>query len=296
MQVMLDTSNYEDRDPAMLRALSTFLTAVAALYEPSKDEPAIPVNDVVVIRSKVEAAKFFGPEESLPADAFERGEKSPPPMIPPPPAVFIATAVPAADATVIPAATALVSSTATNAPLSANVLPFIPPPPGPPAAAEFDKHGVAYDANLHSSTRSQTIDGRWKARRNRGGSQVPAGTTSPPLMPPPQHTLKIQGVPVPPGQEAAAIAAYAGPQTIPPPPAAIVPQSDDDAELEADDTAPAAMDFPTFITKITAGMNAGTVTQARITEVMAQFKLDSLFSLNTKAELVGDVAAAFGFA
>jgi hypothetical protein len=29
---------------------------------------------------------------------------------------------------------------------------------------------------------------------------------------------------------------------------------------------------------------------------MAQFKLDSLFSLNTKPELVGDVAKAFGFA
>jgi hypothetical protein len=83
---------------------------------------------------------------------------------------------------------------------------------------------------------------------------------------------------------------------IPPPPAAIVPQPDDDAELEADEVPAApAMDFPTFITKITAGMNAATITQARITEVMAQFKLDSLFSLNTKPELVGDVAKAFGF-
>jgi hypothetical protein len=270
MQIMVDTAT---DSPKQLRLLAQFLDDYAAAHSAPVESPINESNDKAPI--VLHAEPDFKPEESLPADAFERDEKSPPPLIPPPPTVFIAPA-----------------------PLSADVLPFIPPAPGPQPAPELDSAGVAYDANLHSSTKSKTIDGKWKARRNRGGSQVPADTTS---------RLSIQGVKVPPGTEAEAIAAYVagkaplippptGAPLIPPPPAAIVPQPDDDAELEADEVPAApAMDFPTFITKITAGMNAATITQARITEVMAQFKLDSLFSLNTKPELVGDVAKAFGF-
>lgn len=171
-------------------------------------------------------------------------------------------------------------------PLPVDLVPIVPPPPGPAGAPEFDSAGVAYDPNKHSSTRGKTIDGKWKLRRNRSGS-VPAVTNG---------TLAIQGVPVPTGQETVAIATYVAgrvPVPLPPPvPASIV--ADDDAELEADEPAP-PMDFPTFITRITAGMNAGTITQLQIAETLAHFRLDSLFSLNMKPELISDAAKAFGF-
>lgn len=287
MQVMLDTSSLDDRDPALLRALSKFLEAVAALYEPAKDaEPSINGKSDMPIELKPD----FKPSDSLPPDNVDKGAALIPLSIPLPPNVIPIAGTSSFVSTLPPPA--LVAA------LSADRLPPMPLPPGPAPAPEFDSAGVVYDANLHSSTKSKTIDGKWKARRNRGGAQVPAGTTN--------GTLSIQGVKIEPGQEAAAIAKYVAdnatpiplpPTGIPAPPASVAPQADDDIEIEAD--APAAapgMDFPTFISLITAGMNAGTVSQAKITEVMAAHKLDSLFSLNTKPDLVSVVARDFGFA
>ncbi len=284
MQIMLDTTVYEE--PHVLRALAAFLIVVAGgeTAAASTESPINGKGEPIELKAEPD----FKPEDSLPADTFETTGKAAPPMIPPPPLDVLAAQ----------------HTAETLTRLAGDTLPpMIPPPPGLAAGPEFDSKGVQWSAALHTSTKARTIDGQWKLRRSRT-AQVPAGTTAPvttlPPMPPPQHTLKIQGVPVPPGTEAAAIAAYAGSQTgappIPPPPVIPPAAADDDAELEADEApAASAMDFPTFITKITAGMNAGTVTQARITEVMGQFKLDSLFSLNTKPELVDGVAKAFGF-
>jgi hypothetical protein len=208
-----------------------------------------PAPDVIVLKDDVPE---FKPSDNMPDTAFERGEVILP-VIPSPPTVLI------------------------------------PPPPGIAPPVELDSAGVAYDANLHSSTRSKTIDGKWKARRHRGANVT--GVTS-------GGTTSVQGVKIPPGQETAAITAYAGPQApppIPPPPSTLAPPADDaDVEVEAD--APSALDFPTLINHVTQGMTTGAITQARIAEVLAEYKLDSLFALNTRPALVSPVAMALGVA
>lgn len=167
--------------------------------------------------------------------------------------------------------------------------PMIPPPPGPAPGPDFDTAGVQWSAALHTSTKTKTIDGQWKPRTKRGAA-VPADTTA--------GKTSIQGVLVPPPLVPAAIAEYAGPQTpmIPPPPMRPpVSANEDDADIE--DDSPVAVDFPTFISNITSGMNAGTVTQKQIDEIQTAHGLQNLFSLSSATpEVLAQVSAAFGFA
>jgi hypothetical protein len=175
----------------------------------------------------------------------------------------------------------------------------LPPPPAPPAAlgpiplppgvaVERDSAGVAYDAAVHSSTRSKTIDGKWKARRNRTSAAAPAAPVADaappaaPIPPPP-----VSAAPIPP------------PPNVPP---VFLPADDEDADdtgesagLPPGPNAGPVMDFPTFIANLTAGMNTGAISQEKINEVMRTFALDSLFALNSKPEKVAEVARAFGF-
>lgn len=177
------------------------------------------------------------------------------------------------------------------------------PPAGTIPAAptlDVDADGVAYDAAIHSSTRSKTIDGRWKARRNRTGAAppppVPTATTDAP--PPP-----VPGTPPPPppvptvAPELVVVAAIPPPPDVPP---VTLPGTDaDDTDVPPIVPAgppPRVMDFPTFITKITTGMQPGNgLTQARIDEVLKSLKIESLFSLNGKQALIDAASAAFGF-
>jgi hypothetical protein len=173
------------------------------------------------------------------------------------------------------------------------------PPPAPPAAlgpiplppgvaVERDSAGVAYDAAVHSSTRSKTIDGKWKARRNRtSAAAAPAAPVAPVAPPAAPIAPPVSAAPIPP------------PPNVPP---VFLPADDEDAD-DTDESAglpPATnagpvMDFPTFIASLTAGMNTGAISQDKINEVMRTFALDSLFALNSKPEKVAEVARAFGF-
>lgn len=168
--------------------------------------------------------------------------------------------------------------------------PPIPPPPGPAPSQILDSAGVPWSSALHTSTKAKTIDGRWKARKSRGGSPVvPAGTQAMTPLPAPAP------VPVPPI-----------PVTLPlpiPPPPNVPPVSlpsvdtDPDVTVEPDavpEGATPGIDFPTFITKIGEGMADQSITQSRIAEVLAKFKLGGLFDLNTRPDLVAEVAAEFG--
>lgn len=181
-----------------------------------------------------------------------------------------------------------------------------PPPPPPPRPPEFtlppgvpdisgrpsDSAGVVWDPKLHTSTKTKDIDGKWKARKPREApvplhpATVPSGTT--PTPPPPPAPPATMATPTP-----------------PPPPTVMVPSTDDDIDVTTDDTgepemvqtgASAGIDFATFIVQITTALNAGEITQARISEVQKQFNLTSLFSLNDlEAAKLQDVAKAFGF-
>jgi len=165
------------------------------------------------------------------------------------------------------------------------------PPNGPsePSALSgdtTDSTGVVWSAAQHTSTKSKTIDGRWKPRKPRDATPpappVPVVTNSTSVPPPPPIVAKVQGVPVTQAELPAALAAMPAP--VPPPPPA------------APTAAPTGIDFPTFITKLTQGMNDGTVNQANVAEIQARFGIDSLFWLNDReASKLQDVAAAFGF-
>jgi hypothetical protein len=181
----------------------------------------------------------------------------------------------------------------------------VPSPPAPPAAlgpiplppgvaVERDSAGVPYDATVHSSTRSKTIDGKWKARRNRTSAAAPAApeTVAPPAVPIPPPPVSALP-PLPPPVTAAPL-----PPNAPP---GFLPADDEDeddtggaAGLPSGPNAGAVMDFPTFITLLTARMSTGAIPQDKINEVMRTFGLDSLFALNSKPEKVADVARAFG--
>lgn len=173
---------------------------------------------------------------------------------------------------------------------------FTPAPPAPPGPVpvEVDGHGTVYDPAVHSSSKKLTIDGRWKARRNVGGKDeapaaplVTAGTTPPPPPPPPPAPLGA-GVPVP------LSTPLPPPAPVPPAPLTPPPPPPDD---EDDSTPPdvSGMDFPSFITHVTTGMSNGSLTQKRIDEVLTAHKIESLFALNSRADLIGSVSAAFGF-
>ncbi len=210
------------------------------------------------------------------------------------------------------------------------VLPDAPPPPPPPppsvttatapagstgivtsggADALLDSAGVKWDAKLHTSTKTKTIDGKWKPRKPRDGA--------PPPVPP---VTNVQRVPVLVGPNAGTFNTtenLPAPPPVPPsmalpppppPPTVLVPSAVDDepdAPIESDDTggsnvvppgAPEGIDFATFIVQITSAMNTGEITQARIHEVQTQFGLTSLFSLNeAESAKLQDVARAFGF-
>lgn len=154
-----------------------------------------------------------------------------------------------------------------------------PPPPdtntAPPALnAEVDSEGAVWSAKLHSSTKSKTIDGKWKARKPRDATPVP-----PPVVVP----------------------AATNAVSIPPPPTVMVPSSEDPGDTGEPIPLPpgalAGIDFPTFITRITAGMNDGSITQVTISEIQKANGLVSLFSLaDTESAKLPAVAAAFGFA
>ncbi len=292
MQIMLDTTTYEH--PAALRALAKFIEAIAAIEDATP--AAVSASGIVEIKDTKAAAEFFGTDgkadtvaretatildfktsDSLPPDHFEKTGTAAPPVIPPPSAGLYTSSGTTAAIPLPPVPVPV------PVPVPPSALPPIPKPPGEAPAPLFDLAGVQYDANLHSSTKSKTIDGRWKARRNRGGSQIPP---------------------------AGAVTVVAAPP-IPPPPASVSPQSDDGDDIDVEDdsgeptglpagSAPIGMttaaDFLKFIDKITEGLNASTVTQAKIAEVLTRFSIDSLFSLSARPELIAGVSAAFGFA
>lgn len=258
MQLMIDTA---DETPESLYRISTFLRSFSDMPAAANPEAGTTINGPA-------APVVLKPDAPMIA---------PPPLTPPP-----IIAVPVAAATAIQAATAPVLFTDT-------IVPMIPPPPGPASDPLFDTAGVQWSAALHTSTKTKTIDGQWKPRTKRGAT-VPADTTA--------GKTSIQGVLVPPPLVPAAIAEYAGPQTpmIPPPPMRPpVSANEDDADIE--DDSPVAVDFPTFISNITSGMNAGTVTQKQIDEIQTAHGLQNLFSLSSATpEVLAQVSAAFGFA
>lgn len=280
MQISIDTNEMDS--PQSLRCMALFLKSLANTVDhldddtkPAKNLEAGTTINGVGSDKLPKLTPDFEPKDSMPRDALETGRKDAPSPAPLPPNISLDTA----------GVVAIGGSTA----------PTLPLPPGPQPPAEFDTAGVAWDINLHSSTRSRTIEGKWKARRNRGGAvgesdaaAVPAGTV-----------MRHDGSPWP--------TPHAVAPTLPTPPtgatSAPVPlppnNSMDGGELPAGSdarlTTSPGMDFATLVTKVTAAMGAGTLTQAGIVAVLGKHGLDSIFSLNLLPDRVAAVATDFGF-
>jgi hypothetical protein len=170
--------------------------------------------------------------------------------------------------------------------------PLLPPPA--PSTGDYnndgvDSAGIVWSAALHTSTKSKTIDGKWKPRKPRDGTPPPPPPSVPPVTSAPTSAAPVALVPPPP----------------PPPPPVSPPAaepSDDDIEVETDtgESAPLppgpppGLEFPAFIARVTSAMNEGRISQARITEVQNAFGLASLFGLTAGGEKLQAVAAELG--
>lgn len=150
---------------------------------------------------------------SLAAD--ERSEAQPAGFseVPPPPSI-----APAGDAEDDDAADAAVQ-------MPGDVLTPPPPPPPPPAPTtaptvqvqppgfEFDSANVAWNPDIHSSTKSKMKNGEWKKKRNRNAETPPTVSTAPAAPPPPPPSIPAMPPPPPvaPPPAAALPAAATGP-------------------------------------------------------------------------------------
>jgi hypothetical protein len=239
MQVMLDT----------LATPTTQLRALAQLIVAACDE-----------REAAERDMLPQPQKTLP----QRDDLSPPitPQRPPPP--------PPRD-----------TSEDTRA-LSADELAAVaaasaPPPPPPPGVGDLDAAGVAYDPNIHSSSRAKLKNGNWKLRR---------GGPLPPLDPPTQPAAAVAPPPPPNQPPPTANTDHAAPPPAAPvvASAAVVPPPP-----PAPPTGPV---FRTVMSKITAAISTGKLTFVRVGELYAMFGASGISAfMNELAPKLGDLDA-----
>lgn len=272
MQIMIDTAN---DTPKVIAHYMTYLAAAALALD---DLSTATINETGPVAFP-DLKPDFAPEDNVPADAFEFGKKAEfngdnhhvpaaplPPNLPP-----VANIAPG-----------------TNWPSNVVALAPMPPPTVPAAPSpDVDSAGVTYDSTLHSSTRALTIDGKWRARRKVEKAAAPLPPNLPPPLPVPAVTPPVELVaevaltPLMP-----TLLPYQAPAALPPNVAPV--------EVAPIPPPPFVIDFPTFISRVTAGSNAGTVTQVAIDAALKAHGVANLWSLNTSPDKLGPVASALG--
>lgn len=127
------------------------------------------------------------------------------------------------------------------------------------ANTELDSAGNAWDAKIHSRTKSKRHDGTWKLQR---GLDVRTLVDASPISPSPRKP-SLPNVPLPP------------PMISPPP----------TAEVIAGET------FATVMNKIVTANTAGKLTKLQVTEILNKFGVASLPLLGARPEVLADVSA-----
>lgn len=97
---------------------------------------------------------------------------------------------------------------------AATPLPEVPA--APVADPNLDVNGVAYNAEIHSTTRTKNKDGSWRLKRNTGGAEVPPAppvVSAPPVVAAPPVVSAPPVVAAPPAPPAPAPVADAAPTT-----------------------------------------------------------------------------------
>lgn len=209
---------------------------------------------------------------------------------------------------------ASVGTPATSAPVAASIPPAPPSAPSAAAAtADLDAAGLPWDARIHSSSKEKNkTDGKWRARRGVDAAEVVRVEAE-------LRAVMGNGVPAAPSVDSAPVAvgasssaAISGPApsnagNLPPPPppppangaqAATVapPPAPATASAVTVTDAPAQISFPQLCGKITAAISNGSLTHARLAEVLAAHKLQGLPTLAAFPHLVGPAANDLGFA
>lgn len=190
-------------------------------------------------------------------------------------------------------ATAPAVPTAGVAVPSTGSLPPAPPvptaapaaPAAPASYAELDSAGLPWDSRIHASTRTKIADGTWKLARGLDKAVVaqvldelravmagaPAASPAAPVVPPPAP-------PAPPAAPPAPVAPPPAPPAAPPAP-----------------PAPAGgLDYPQFVTKLTAAIASGQITQALIKDAIGTYGVSSLPLMAQRPDLYDQVLTMLG--
>lgn len=256
MQFMIDVAN----DPTIqLRAIAQLILEACATRDAAGavtltgPAPGAPIEAV----HQPTPAEVFGNRETLPA-AF-----CPPPPPPPPPIVARAISDAAEIIGYAPPPPAVVENPAVLAATQAAAIEA--------SGAEVDVKGVAYDPNIHSSSRARMKNGEWKKRR--GGPIT--GTAPPPPPPPAADPPRLPSSASVAGNDAvgATVAAAAPPP--PPPPATVV-------------VVPL---FRTVMKKITDAVAAGKLSHERVDAIVKGVGVPDLTTLNAMPGKVPEVDA-----
>jgi hypothetical protein len=280
--------------PAALRLAAEFLTSHAALREmsevPTGTQPAAPLAPVAP------AAPSNVVPFVLPPVAPAQGATAP--VAPPAPTMNLTPPPIPTSAPSVATPDMSASPTAPPAPIS-NVATVSPgASAAPPAAEEYDDHGVPYDGRIHQKGKSKKKDGSWKLQKGIADAIVsavmqelaprirkpPAAPAAPPAPAPDAGTPVSVGAPapvtlppVPPVPQAPLAPPAPGQVAAPPAPVETV--------------APALDPYRTLIRKVTEARTAKRCTAEEVTACAASAGVPSLQALNAMPHLIATVEA-----
>lgn len=177
----------------------------------------------------------------------------------------------------------------------------------PHAAVMVDKDGLPWDGRIHSSAKTRNQDNSWKAKRNVPPelkaqveselrqlmaipSAAPAANTTPPMPPvPPAATATAPASSTPSPTLAPASVSPQVPAPPLPPATGTAPSTPAAPNTVPTPPTDAPMPFAAFVGKVTAALDAGTLTQAKVSEALAMFGLPALPSLVQRPDLIAGV-------
>jgi hypothetical protein len=294
--------------PAALRLAAEFLTSHAALREmsevPTGTQPApfVPAAATPAAALAPTAVAAVAPT-APPAPAAPSNVLPFVPPVPVAPAAMVPAAPPApgtsnAPSAVIPDTSA--SPTAPPAPIS-NVATVSPgASAAPPAAEEYDDHGVPYDGRIHQKGKSKKKDGSWKLQKGIADAVVSAV-----MQELASRIRKVQAAPPAPAPPAPAPDAdtpvsvgASAPVTLPPvppiPQAPLAPPAPGQIAAPpapVETVAPALDPYRALIRKVTEARTAKRCTAEEVTQCAASAGVPSLQALNAMPHLIPTVEA-----
>lgn len=224
--------------------------------------------------------------------------------VPPPPApsTAVAEAPPTAPAVPTPTSTSAVPAPVPPVPMPAPAapVPAVPAPPASPVGIEVDADGLPWDSRIHASGKDgkpKNADGRWRQKRGLNDPALKArveaelrqamgaptvatgGPNAPASVPTP---LPAAVVPSPPTMASTTPVAPPAPAATPTPDAPVAPV----APIHT-----AAEGFPAFMARVGGLLVGGSLSQEKLTGVLAEFGLSAMGQIGMRPDLLPAIAA-----